>query len=239
MEAFEEHEVAVTFLVEDFIGAKAEGIVMPDEAIGGIERLPAGEPSAPGEVGVFHVHEEGMVEAAEVEEEVAADSEGGAGDSADGEGGIEGGGGLVEAAAEGDTGAMDIIPGGIYLGWVLLDEDFGGGEADIVIGLEGGDERLEPVWLGDSVGVEEDEDIAGGVVGAEIIGATEAEVVVTVEEGDLGPALGDGGGAIIGGGVIDDDDFGMGGGSGDGLEAGMDIVSAIVVNDDEGGGNGR
>ena len=220
-------EGGVFFVVEDD-GAEVDGVA--EAGVGG----------AKGEVGVFPVGEEAVVEGADAADEVGADEERGAHEedvggvgagplagAAEVVGGLEGGDFRAEEAAE-----VEVLFG------VLERGDAGGDEADAGVCLGDADERGEGTAVGKGVVVEKPDEVVAvleGVAEAEVGAAGEAGVGWELDELDAGgDERAEVPGGAVRGAVVDQENREVGvGHAQDGVEAGDGLMGGVPVEQDD------
>src|SRR5262249_10177601 len=153
-------------------------------------------------VGILEIHEEEWVEPAERLEERAADDERGPGDGRNNLRLDVASGRLAESAAGGNAGVMGRVAAGVYPLRMVGQEDLGGSEAGVWIGLEGCYQPRDPAGPADDVLIDHGQILGLGGGRAEVIGCAIPKVGALRHQADGGKLAPDDGEGAVGRGVI-------------------------------------
>lgn len=188
-----DEDAAVELLVALHTGgdvrAVGDAFVVHDDRRGLDHRPVPGRPHGEREVGVLVVGgREARVEAADALEQVAADQQGRAGAVVDVAQGLVPGRvrrlqpAVVPAGAVGPDDAAALLQAAVRVDELRADEP------DVRARLDDADELVEPARRDLGVVVQEEDEVAAGVFGAEVAGADEPEVLRRADQPDPGAA---------------------------------------------------
>lgn len=204
--------------VGDLGGGGSDGV--GDDGAGEVDDFEPGLPGAFAPVDVFTVHEEVVIEHADLVDDFFADKHGGSADPIDlgRVGAVEVGHEVVagefvvgeeaseEGVSEGGGDGVGEASAGVLEGAVGV-EEFGADDAVFGVGRHEFDQGFDGSGVDDGVGIEKGDVAALAFLDGEVMAAGESEVDDLAEEAEFGEFFFDHVGGAVVGGVIDDDDF--------------------------------